>query len=250
MTCGIAHKPEGLLPFIGQVHVQTHLTVRMPEKACEATEDIRPRASELLRSTALVCCLYSDAVHAVPTTTPACSAGARWYLSMRRCSWRVHPALILDTSSKKQLVVAWIVTISWLPARMGPSRQDKQNSTTKAPDASSTARGPRSLDTLLHVQAGPSSLCSKRHVKLLCDAQRHLALASVPFTLTQGAHLNTRLRRLSNSLDINAVSSAGSWRSKKSMRCSNSVRNSSRRNVASTCASRAGCLGGDSPSSD
>jgi hypothetical protein len=49
------------------------LTVRMPEKACEATEDMRPRASELLRSTAFVCCLYSDAVHAVPTTTPACA---------------------------------------------------------------------------------------------------------------------------------------------------------------------------------
>lgn len=48
----------------------THLTVRMPEKAWEATEDMRPKASELLRSTAFVCCLYSDAVKAVATTTP------------------------------------------------------------------------------------------------------------------------------------------------------------------------------------
>lgn len=133
---------------------KSHLTVRMPEKACEATEDIRPRASELLRSTAFVCCLYNDAVHAVPTTTPACSAGANWYVPLR-----AHHALMVGTSSKKQLEVAWTVTILWSPARIGPSRQDKQNSTTTAPDASSTARGPRSLDTLLHVQTSPSSLC-------------------------------------------------------------------------------------------
>lgn len=57
----------------------THLTVRMPEKACAATEDMRASASLLLRSTALVCCLYSDAVKAAPTITPAavCTALSR-----------------------------------------------------------------------------------------------------------------------------------------------------------------------------
>ncbi len=39
-------------------------------------------------------------------------------------------------------------------ARTGPRRQDSVNSTATAPDASSTARGPRSRDTLLRSDGG------------------------------------------------------------------------------------------------
>lgn len=193
----------------------------------------------MLRSTALVCCLYSDAVHAVPTTTPARSTGADWILLITR-TCPLARASCLGVWHKLEASAAGCVDSRILcsPARMGPSRQDKQNSTTTAPDASSTARGPRSLDTLLHVRTAPSSLSSKH---MSGSLMMHSGTLHSPLCLprvSQAAHLNTRLRRLSNSFDINAVSSAGSWRSKKSIRCSSSVRNSSRRNVASTCVSR------------
>ena len=148
---------------VGQVRSNPHL------KAWLATAVMRACAAALSRSTALVCRLYSAAVIAVVSITPgAANVLVCFGLSLptvsvpltfralrRLCQWQhcISSCRVATGNNANQRFSRKPAHLQCALARTGPSLHDSTKRTTTAPVASRTARGPRSLDTLLRSEA-------------------------------------------------------------------------------------------------